>query len=123
MGLVAAIFTYLCSVTVLAAALLMSAGALFYPPDQIKVARQTIMATAKPRTSPPTTAPAAGNERSGSPSAKEVSTDISSGVPPQPHVRRLVRQIRAKDWLHQQKPRVFGYAEEPSASFLYDRFQ
>jgi hypothetical protein len=42
---------------------------------------------------------------------------------PRPHVRRLVRQARAKDWLHQQEPKVFGYAEEPSASFLYDRFQ
>jgi hypothetical protein len=123
MGLVAAIFTYLCSVAVLVVALLIPLGAFLYPPGQTKVAQQTIAATAKPRTAPAATATAAGNERSGSPGAKEASADISSSVPPQPHVRRLVRQVRAKDWLLQKEMRVFGYVEEPSASFLYDRFQ
>jgi hypothetical protein len=123
MGLVAAIFAYLCGVTVLAVTLLMSAGAFLYPPEQTPIAQQTMPASAKPRTASATTAPAAGNERSGSPGAKEASAEISSSIPPPPHVRRPVRQIRATDWLHHKEPRVFGYAEEPSASFLYDRFQ
>jgi len=123
MGLVAAIFAYLCGVTVLTVTLLMSAGAFLYSPDQTTVAQQTITSAAKPRAAQPTPVSSAGNERSGSPGLKEASADISSNMAPHPHARRLVRQARAKDWLHQQEPKVFGYAEEPSASFLYDRFQ
>ena len=123
MGLVAAIFAYLGGVTVLTVTLLMSAGALLYPTEQTTIVQQTITTAAKPRPAQPTSALTAGNERSGSPGLKEASADISSNVAPRPHVRRLVRQARAKDWLHQQEPKVFGYAEEPSASFLYDRFR
>jgi hypothetical protein len=123
MGLVAAIFAYLCGVTVLVVTLLMSAGALLYPPEQTTITQQTTTATAKLHAAQPTSAFTAGNERSGSSGAKEVSVDISGGAAPHPHARRLVRQARARDWLHQQEPKVFGSAEEPSASFLYDRFQ
>jgi hypothetical protein len=123
MGLVVSIFAYLCGVTVLVVALLMSAGTLLYPPEQPTVAQQTIATAAKPRAAQATSVLTAGNERSGLPAAKETTADISNGTAPHPHARRLVRQARAKDWLHQQEPRVFGYAEEPSASFLYDRFQ
>jgi hypothetical protein len=123
MGLVAAIFAYLGGVTVLTVALLMSAGALLYPSEETTVAQQTITSAAKPRAAQTTPVSSAGNERSGSPGLKEASTDISSNMAPHPHARRLVRQARAKDWLHQQEPKVFGSAEEPSASFLYDRFQ
>jgi hypothetical protein len=123
MGLVAAIFAYLGSVTVLAVALLMSAGALLYPPEQTTIAQQTTGTPAKSRVAQPTAVSSAGNERFGSPGGKEAAADTSTSTAPRPHVRRLVRQARAKDWLHQQEPKVFGYAEEPSASFLYDRFQ
>jgi hypothetical protein len=124
MGLVAAIFAYLGGVTVLTVTLLMSAGALLYPSEQTTIAQQTITTAAKPRAAQTTPVSSAGNERSGSPGAKEeTSADISNGTVPRPHMRRLVRQARAKDWLHQQEPKVFGSAEEPSASFLYDRFQ
>jgi hypothetical protein len=123
MGLVAAIFAYLCGVTVLTVTLLMSAGAFLYPSEQTTVAQQTITSAAKPRAAQTTPVSSAGNERSGWPGLKEASADISSNMVPRPHVRRLVRQARAKDWLHQQEPKVFGSAEEPSASFLYDRFQ
>jgi hypothetical protein len=124
MGLLVSIFAYLCSVTVLVGALLMSAGTLLYPPDQTTIAQQTTQQTpAKPPSAQATSAVAAGNERAGSLAAKETTADISNGTARPPHVRRLVRQARAKDWLHQQEPRVFGYAEEPAASFLYDRFQ
>jgi len=127
MGLVLSILTYLCSVTILVVTLVMSFGALFYPPDQTTIAQQTTAMSAKPHAVRPASVLPASNERSGSPgvkeAAKEVAPDISSGTARPPHVRRLVRQVRAKDWLHQQEPKVFGYAEEPSASFLYDRFQ
>jgi hypothetical protein len=120
MGLVVSIFAYLCSVTIIVVTLLMSFGALLYPPDQVTVAQHT---AAKPRAAQETSVLTAGNERSGSPAAKETTADISSMTAPHPHAHRLVRQARAKDWLHQREPRVFSYAEEPSASFLYDRFQ
>ncbi len=127
MGLVVAIFAYLCSVTILVVTLAMSFGALLYPPDQTTIAQQTTTAAAKPHAAQPTQVSSAGNERPGAPgvkeAAKEVGPDISNSTARQPHVRRLVRQVRAKDWLHQQEHKVFGYAEEPSASFLYDRFQ
>jgi hypothetical protein len=124
MGLLVSIFAYLCGVTVLVIALLVSGGALLYPPEQTTIAQQTAQQTAaKPPAAQATSALTAGNERPGSLAAKEITADISNGTARPPHVRRLVRQARAKDWLHQQEPRIFGYAEEPAASFLYDRFQ
>jgi hypothetical protein len=128
MGLVAAIFAYLCGVTVLAVTLLMWFGALLYPPDQTTVAQQaitqqTIATAAKPRAAQPT--PAAANERSGSLGVAQAPGNDANGdeASRPPHVRRLVRQVRARDWLHQKEAKAWGYAEEPSASFLYDRFQ
>ena len=127
MGLVASIFAYLCGVTILAVTLVMSFGALLYPPEQTTIAQQTtqqtMAAAAKPRAAQGTSVSSAGDERAGAPAAKEASAEISNGAARPPHVRRLVRQARGKDWLHQQEPKVFGYAEDPSASFLYDRFQ
>ena len=127
MGLVVSIFAYLCSVTILVVTLVMSFSTLLYPPDQTIIAQQTRAMPAKPHAAQPASVLPASNERSGSPSvkeaAKEVAPDISNGTARPPHVRRPVRQVRAKDWFHQQEPRVFGYAEEPSASFFYDRFQ
>lgn len=126
MGLVAAIFAYFCSVTILVVTLAMSFGALLYPPDQTKIAQQTtqqtMSAAAKPRAAQGTSASSAGDERAGAPAAKEAPAEISNSAARPPHTRRMVRQVHAKDWLHQQEPKVFGYAEEPSASFLYDRF-
>jgi hypothetical protein len=124
MGLLVSIFAYLCGVTVLVVALLMSAGTLLYPPERTTIAQETAQQTAaKPRATQATSASTAGNERSGSPGARETTADISNEQARPPHARRLVRQARAKDRPHQQEPKVFGYAEEPSASFLYDRFQ
>jgi hypothetical protein len=124
MGLVVAIFAYLCSVTILVVTLAMSFGALLYPPGQTTIAQQTTTAAAKPHAVQPSQVSSAGNERSGLPGVKEAAADISNtNTTRLPHVRRVVRQVRAKDWLHQQEPKVFGYAEEPSAGFLYDRFQ
>jgi hypothetical protein len=127
MGLVVSIFAYLCSITIIVVTLLTSFGAALYPPDQTTIAQptaqQTTATVAKSRTARATSGPWAGNERSGAPPAKKAATDVSNSTAQQPHARRLVRQARAKDWLHQSEPRVFGYAEDPSASFLYDRFQ
>jgi hypothetical protein len=124
MGLVVSIFAYLCGVTILVVTLMVWFGALLYPPDQTPIAQQTTTAAAKPHATQAEQVSSAGNEQSGAPGAKEVAADISNtNTARPPHVRRLVRQVRAKDWLHQQEPKVFGYAEEPSASFLYDRFQ
>ena len=127
MGLVVAIFAYLCSAAMLVVTLVMSFGALLYPPDQATIAQQTnqqtMAAAAKPRAAQSAQLSSTGNEPAGVPAAKEASADIPNSAARQPHVRRLARQVRAKDWLHQHEPRVFGYAEESSASFLYDRFQ
>ncbi|MGA8613358.1 MAG: hypothetical protein WB760_16985 [Xanthobacteraceae bacterium] len=125
MGLIASIFAYLGTVTVLVVTLSMSFGAFLYPLDQTTIAQQTIATAAKPRAAQPASVSPASNERSGSPGVTQTAGNEPNGdgVSRQPHVRRLVRQVRAKDWLHQQEPKVFGYAEEPSASFLYDRFQ
>jgi hypothetical protein len=127
MGLLVSIFAYLCSVTILVVTLVMSFGALLYPPGQTTIAQQTTATGVKPHAAQPAQVSSAGNERSGSPSdkdaAKETAADTSNSTERPPRVRRLVRQVRARDWLHQQERRVFGYAEEPSASFLYDRFQ
>jgi hypothetical protein len=126
MGLVVSIFAYLCSVIVLVLTLAMSFGVLLYPPEQITSAQQTTAMAAKPRASKPASVSSTSNDRSGlrvQEAAKEVGADISNSTVRAPNGRRLVRQARAKDWLHQQEQKVFGYAEEPSASFLYDRFQ
>jgi hypothetical protein len=127
MGLVVSIFAYLCSIAIIVVTLLTSFGALLYPPDRITIAhqagQQTAATAAKSRVAEPTSASSAGNKRSTAPAAKEATVDISNSAARQPHARRLARQARAKDWLHQSEPRVFGYAEDPSASFLYDRFQ
>jgi hypothetical protein len=123
MGLVVSIFAYLGTVIVLVVTLSMSFGALLYPSGQTTVAQQTITTAAKPRAAQAAPVSPASNVRSGSPGVKEAAADISNtNTARPPHARRLVRQVRAKDWLHQQEPKVFGYAEEPSASFLYDRF-
>jgi hypothetical protein len=125
MGLVAAIFAYLCSVTVLTVTLLMSFGAFLYPPSQTTVARQTIAAAAQFHAAQPKPAAAAANEQSGPAGVAQASGNDANGdeASQLPHVRRLVRQVRTKNWLHQKEAKARGYAEEPSASFLYDRFQ
>jgi hypothetical protein len=128
MGLVVSIFAYLCSVTILVITLALSFGALLYPPDQTTIAPQTIATAEAQRATKPAQVLLAGKGRPGPPgvtgAVKVVNQDIANtdAVRP-PHARRVVRQVRAKDWLHQHEPRVFGYVEEPSASFLYNRFQ
>jgi hypothetical protein len=127
MGLLVSILAYLCSITILVITLVMSFGALLYPLDQTTIAQHTIATAPNPRVVQSASASPAANERPGSPgvkdAAKETAADTSNGTERPPRARRLVRQVRAKDWLHQQGTKVFGYAEEPSASFLYDRFQ
>jgi len=130
MGLVAAIFAYFCTVTVLAVTLLMSFGALLYPPDQTTAiqqtaAQQTIVTSAKLRAAQQTPVQATANERSGSLDVAQASGSAANGdeASRPPHVRRLVRQVGVRDWLHQKEASAWGYAKEPSASFLYDRFQ
>jgi len=127
MGLLVSILAYLCSVAILVVTLGMSFGALLYSSDQTMIAQHATAAAANPRVVQSASASPAANERPGSTGvkdvAKEAAADTSNGTERPPRVRRLVRQVHAKDWLHQQGPKVFGYAEEPSASFLYDRFQ
>jgi len=132
MGLLVSIFGYLCGVTILVVTLAMSFGAVLYPPAQTTIAQTTIAQKtrampAKLHAAQPASVLPASNELSGSAgvkdAAKEAAADTSNSTERPPRVRRLVRHVRAKDWLHQQELKVFGYAEEPSASFLYDRFQ
>jgi hypothetical protein len=128
MGLIASIFAYLSAVTVLVVVLLMSFDAFLYPAGQNTIGQQTIAATAKPGVSQSTSTPSASNSRPTSPIVTEAAADdpptgSANMVPQKPRVRRLVRQARMKNWIFQQQPNALGYAEEPSASFLYDRFQ
>src|ERR1700683_1728488 len=104
MGLVASIVAYLCSVAVLAVTLVMWFGALLYPPEQTTIAQQTtqqtMAAAAKPRAAQGTSVSSVDDERAGPPAAKEASAEISNGAARPPHVRRLVRPVRAKAWPH-----------------------
>jgi hypothetical protein len=128
MGLIASIFTYLSAVTALVLALLMSFDAFLYPPGQATFGQQKIAVLAKPRVSqPPSISTTSTDPRTLSVVTEASLDDPHSGlentVSQRPRVRRFVRQARPKDWASRQEPKAFGYAEEPSASFLYDRFQ
>jgi hypothetical protein len=128
MGLIASIFAYLSAVTVLVAALLTSFDAFLYPPGPATIGQQTVAAAAKPSVAPSTSMWTTSSVRPASPTVTEAAAgDPHAGsentVSERPRVRRSVRQERASNWLSQQEPKALGYAEEPSASFLYDRFQ
>ena len=123
MGLVAAIFTYLCSVTILVVTLGMTFGALLYSPDQTTIAQQITATAVKPHAAQPAQVSSVGSDRLRALGAKEMAADVSNSTARSPRTRRVVRQVRANEWLRQQEPKIFGYVEEPSASFLYDRFQ
>jgi hypothetical protein len=128
MGFIASVFAYLSAVTVLVVALLMSFDAFLYPPGQATVGPQPTATTAKPSVSQSTSMPTASNVSRGSPAVTEVTADdphagSEDTVSQRPRVRRLVRQAGARSWAFKQEPHALGYAEEPSASFLYDRFQ
>jgi hypothetical protein len=128
MGFIAVVFTYLSAVTVLVVALLMSFDAFLYPPGQSTSSQQTIAAAAKPSMSQPPPTTAASNAPPASPVVTEAAADdphtgSANAVSQGPRVRRLVRQARARSWAFQQESNALGNAGEPSASFLYDRFQ
>lgn len=114
MGLIASVLAYLSAVTVLAGALLMSFDALLYPAGQTTLGQHTVAAAAKPSVTQ-SPLPPASNVRPAPASENAVAQRL--------HVRRLVRQARARNRVFQQEPNALGYAAEPSASFLYDRFQ
>jgi len=128
MGLVASIFAYLSAVTMLVAALLMSFDAFLYPPGQTTISQQTTAALAKPSATPPPSMPATSSVRSASPAVTEAAADdphagSENAAAQRARERRLVRAARARNWVFQKESKALGYAEEPSASFLYDRFQ
>jgi hypothetical protein len=128
MGFIASFFAYLSAVTVLVVALLMSFDAFLFPPGQTTIGQQTIAVAAKPSLSQLALMPTASNVRPASPVVTEAAADdprkgSENTVSQRPRVRRLVRQARARNWVFQQAPYALGYAKEPSASFLYDRFQ
>jgi predicted lipid-binding transport protein (Tim44 family) len=128
MGLIASVFAYLITATALVIALLMSLGAFLYPSSQTTLGQQTIAATAKPSVTQSASMPSASNARQASPAVAEAAADgphagSENTASPRPRVHRLARQVRMGNWLFQRKPSALGYAEEPSASFLYDRFQ
>jgi hypothetical protein len=128
MGLIASVFAYLFAVTALVVALLMSFDALLYPSGQAAIGQQTIAAAAKPSVTQSSSMPTGSNVRLASPAVTEAAADdrdarSDNAVSRQGRVRRLDRQARARDWAFKQEPKALGYTEEPSASFLYDRFQ
>jgi hypothetical protein len=128
MGLIASVFTYLIAATALVVALLTSFDALLYPSGQAALGQQTIAATAKPSATQSASTLAASNARQASPAVTEAAADdpragSENTASERPRVHRLVRQARTGNWSSQQKSNVLGYAEDPSASFLYDRFR
>jgi hypothetical protein len=128
MGLIASIFAYLSAVTALVVALLMSFDALLYPAAAPTVGRPTVAAAAKPSVSQSASMSTTSTARPVAPGVTEAAADDPQAGPEnaisqRPRVRRVVHQGRAKNWFLQQEPKALGYAEEPSASFLYDRFQ
>jgi len=125
MGLIASVLAYLSAVTVLAGALLMSFDALLYPAGQTTLGQHTVAAAAKPSVTQ-SPLPPASNVRPAPPVIAEADDPhpaSENAVAQRLHVRRLVRQARARNRVFQQEPNALGYAAEPSASFLYDRFQ
>jgi len=125
MGLIASVLAYLSAVTVLAGALLMSFDALLYPDGQTTLGQHTVAAAAKPSVTQ-SPLPPASNVRPAPPVIAEADDPhpaSENAVAQRLHVRRLVRQARARNRVFQQEPNALGYAAEPSASFLYDRFQ
>jgi hypothetical protein len=128
MGLIASVFTYLIAATALVVALLTSFDALLYPSGQAALGQQPIAATTKPNVVQSASMPSASSARQASPAVTEVAADdphagSENTTSLRPRVHRLARQARSGNSLFQQKPKVLGYAEDPSASFLYDRFQ
>ena len=127
MGLIASVLAYLSAVTVLVGALLMSFDVLLYPAGQTTLGQHTVAAAAKPSVTQ-SPLPPASNVRPAPPVIAEAAADdphpgSENAVAQRLHVRRLVRQARARNRVFQQEPNALGYAAEPSASFLYDRFQ
>jgi len=127
MGLIASVFAYLIGVTALVVALLMSFDAFLYPSALTTLGQQTIAATAKPNVTQTVSMPSA-DARQVSPAVAQAAADgphdgSENTASPRLRVHRLARQVRAGNGLFQRKPSVLGYAEEPSANFLYDRFQ
>jgi hypothetical protein len=128
MGFVASAFAYLCAVTMLVAALLMSFDAFLYPAGQATVGQPTIAVAAKPGVAQLTSMQATGSVHQPSSAVVEAAADdphagLDGTASERPRVHRLVHQPRASKWFFQQESHALGYAEEPSASFLYDRFQ
>ncbi|HTV27853.1 MAG TPA: hypothetical protein VMF32_08730 [Xanthobacteraceae bacterium] len=128
MGLIASVFAYLIGVTALVVALLMSFDAFLYPSALTTLGQQTIAATAKPNVTQTVSMPSASDTRQASPAVAQAAADgphdgSENTASPRLRVHRLARQVRAGNGLFQRKPSVLGYAEEPSANFLYDRFQ
>jgi hypothetical protein len=133
MGLFVSIFAYLGAVTALVVGLLMSFDAFLYPSDQSTFPQQTITAP-KPSAPHAMLTRSAKIAQSDAPLAEAPAPRPGTGADDttaavarsdwrQPRVHRLVRQGHGKNWAYQQEPNALGYAEEPSASFLYDRFQ
>jgi hypothetical protein len=112
----------------LVTALFMSFDAFLYPAGQTAIGQQTMAAAAKPHATQSASVPAAGAMRPTSPAVAEAATDdqqagLENTILQRPRVRRLDHHARARDWVFKQETKALGYAEEPSASFLYDRFQ
>jgi hypothetical protein len=127
MGFIASIFAYLCAVTALVIALSISFDAFLYPPGQTAVGQQ-IMAAMKSSVSQSTSMPTASNAHPVSPAVTEAAANdshagLQNKISQRSRVRRVVRRYRARDWAVQQEPKALGYAEDPAASFLYDRFK
>jgi hypothetical protein len=128
MGFIASIFAYLCTATALVVALLMSFDAFLYPSGRTAIGQQIIAAATTPSVSQSTSAPAVSSLHPVSPVVTEAAADdphagSENTVSQRPPMRRVVRRARARDWAFKQEPKALGYAEDPSASFLYDRFQ
>jgi hypothetical protein len=128
MGFIASIFAYLGAVTALVIALLMSFDAFLYPPGRAAISAQIIAAATKSSVPQSTSMPTASNAHPVSTAVTEAAADDPHAgseniVSQRPRVRRVVPRARQKDWAFQKEPKALGYAEEPSASFLYDRFQ
>jgi hypothetical protein len=127
MGLIASIFAYLSGVAVLVAVLLMTFDALLYPSNQTTAGEQIVAAAANRSGSQAASPVVTGSVRPASSDAQARSDDAqaqsANAVSQTPRVHRLVRRSRPGSLAFQQGPKASGYAEEPSASFLYDRFQ
>jgi hypothetical protein len=130
MGLFVSIFAYLSAVTVLVVTLLMSFDAFLYPSSQVTFTQQTITA-AKPN-SPQVTHSAKIAQPDtvlteavpgGGTVADDSTAAVASSVWRRRRVRRVIPDSRGKNWAYREEPKALGYAGEPSASFLYDRFQ